>query len=123
MPKRTAGRARAGSALAVAVTTSIGLLAMASPAAAARAATSASWDAGCTTVTVESNKDISNIVYRINGIDTKVELDDGTHVYQLPGTATDVWVKSGNNHSGDGPGYGQHVARPAGCDAGGGPPL
>lgn len=93
----------------------IGVLGAATPTLAAPAATSADWHFDCTTVTVDSSKDISNIVYRLNGIDTKIEFEDGTNTYQLPGGVTDVWVKSGNNHSGDGPGYGEHFSQPDIC--------
>jgi hypothetical protein len=109
--------------LAITAVASLGLLGTASPALARPAQTSATWDAGCTAVVVDSTKDISNIVYRIDGADTKIELHGSFHAYELPGTATDVWVKSGNNLSGDGPGYGEHHARPAACDTSGGPRL
>jgi len=102
----------------VAITvTSASLLGTVSPALAAKAkaTTSADWNYSCTEVTVESSKDISNIVYRIDGVDTKIEFKDGTTTYMLPGDATDIWIKSGNNKSGDGPGYGEHHEMPANC--------
>ena len=73
-------------------------------------------------VVIESGKDISNIVYRVDGTDTKIELEDGTNIFTVPGDTTDVWVKSGNNKSGDGSGYGVHHARPASCDITNDPP-
>jgi hypothetical protein len=108
--------------LAAIAITSVGVLGAAAPAGAARAETSAEWTAGCTTVVATSTKDISNVVYRVDGVDTRIELAGGFHTILLPGAATDVWVKSGNNRSGDGPGYGEHHARPATCDGGGPPP-
>lgn len=91
------------------------IVATASPAFAAPAETTASWQTDCSSVLVNSSKDISNLVYRINGVDTKIEFKDGTKFYVLPGTATDVWVKSGNNKSGDGSGYGEHFAASNSC--------
>jgi len=66
-------------------------------------------DGGCDLVTVVSDKDISNIVVRVGGVDTKIEFGDGTNEYVFSAIdATDVWVKAGNNKSGDGSGYGEH---------------
>ncbi len=68
-------------------------------------------DGSCDTITVVSSKDISNIVVRIDGVDTKVEFRDGVKVFDIDADGvSDVWVKSGNNKSGDGPGYGEHFA-------------
>ncbi len=68
-------------------------------------------DGSCDTITVVSSKDISNIVVRIDGVDTKVEFSDGVKVFDVDADGvSDVWVKSGNNKSGDGPGYGEHFA-------------
>ena len=77
---------------------------------------SADWFETCSVVSASSTKDISNVVYRVDGEDTKIEFTDGTTEVMLPGDATDVWIKSGNNHSGDGSGYGEHFARPDHCD-------
>jgi hypothetical protein len=68
-------------------------------------------------ITVLTCKDLSNVV---------LELDDGTHhkIEGLHGKRNDfqspeehvivgVWVKSGANHSGDGPGYGERFDAPA----------
>jgi hypothetical protein len=73
----------------------------------------------CDTITVVSCKDLSNVV---------VECADGTHqktegLHGQDGTFTctgeqegqeivGVWVKSGNNASGDGPGYGERFDAP-----------
>ncbi len=57
---------------------------------------------------VHSTKGISNIV--IKDCDenvTKIEFRDEIHSYTLPAGVEYVWVKSGNNKSGDGPGYGE----------------
>ncbi len=71
-------------------------------------------DGACELVTVVSDKDISNIVIRVDGVDTKIEFGDGVNEYVFSAIdATDVWVKAGNNKSGDGPGYGEHFD--AGC--------
>lgn len=62
----------------------------------------------CTELQINSSKEISNIVYEIDGVEVKIE-DIGSHSYTFPDGAdiTTVWVKSGNNKSGDGPGYGE----------------
>ena len=71
-------------------------------------------DITCEGITVISDKDISNIVMRIDGVDTKIEFGDGVNQYEFSATGvSDVWVKAGNNKSGDGPGYGEHFD--AGC--------
>lgn len=80
------------------------------------AVTEASWDYGCAIVLVSSDKDISNVVYRIDGTDVKIEFNDGITSVVLPGTATDVWIKSGSFRSDDGSGYGSHHQRPQSCD-------
>ncbi len=95
-----------------------GAAAIAAPALAAPAANaSADWFETCSVVIVESDKDISNVVYRLDGEDIKIEFEDGTNHLVLPGRTSDVWVKSGNNRSGDGPGYGERFSRPDACDA------
>lgn len=74
----------------------------------------------CSEITVYTCKDLSNVV---------VEYEDGTrqrfegltgHVNAFAGTGANagkrvvrVWVKAGNNASGDGPGYGERVEAPA----------
>jgi len=88
----------------------------AAPGAAGVGTTSAVWNGDCSVVTTYSTKDISNLVYRIDGVDYRIEFQDGTHEYHLPGDATDVWIKAGNNKSDLGPGYGQHYSRPDSCD-------
>ena len=57
---------------------------------------------------IKSSKDISNIVIKdcYDNV-TKIEFRDGTHDYDLDGNVNMVWVKAGNNKSGDGPGYGE----------------
>lgn len=70
----------------------------------------------CNTITVLTCKDLSNVV---------LELEDGTrkrfeglsgHVntFEAPGGASvlGAWVKAGNNHGGEGPGYGERFAAP-----------
>ncbi len=66
-------------------------------------------------IVITSTKDLSNIVYRMptedGYMDTKIDdLEGMSYTLQLEGdmTITDLWVKSGNNASGSGPGYGQH---------------
>jgi hypothetical protein len=57
---------------------------------------------------ITSAKDISNIVIKdCDGNVTKIEFRDGTNEYDLGGNVDMVWVKAGNNKSGDGPGYGE----------------
>jgi hypothetical protein len=77
---------------------------------AAPATVTLAYDCAEATVTVTSSKDLSNIVYQIDGSRTRLDELSGT-VYvidldTLEGLET-TWVKSGNNRSGDGPGYGQ----------------
>lgn len=91
-------------------------LLLAGAASAGTGTVNATWD--CYSVTVTSTKDISNLVYTVDGVDIKVEFGDGTHTYVLDGAATDVWIKAGNNKSGDGPGYGQHFSKPDYCGGG-----
>jgi hypothetical protein len=70
-------------------------------------------------IMITSTKDLSNIVYRVTMpdgqyYDTKLDYLEGmTYTLQIEGLeegamVSDLWVKSGNNKSGDGPGYGQH---------------
>ena len=78
--------------------------------------TSAEWDATCSVVVASSSKDISNVVYMIEGAEHRMEFSDGTKTLQLPGEITDLWIKAGNNKSGHGAGYGEHYSRPDQCD-------
>lgn len=64
----------------------------------------------CGVFKITSSKDISNIVYRVDGVDTKLDELSGRMYILEESNVTDIWVKSGNNHSGDGPGYGEHFA-------------
>lgn len=75
----------------------------------------------CDTVTVEACKELSNVVLDYGDAEEKLECLPGKTA-TLTGTAPleGVWVKAGNNASGDGPGYGQYFQAPAGgCDDGG----
>ena len=64
----------------------------------------------CGIYEITSSKDLSNIVYRVGGVDTKIEpLSGKTYLLEIE-DVTDIWVKSGCNTSGDGPGYGEHFA-------------
>jgi hypothetical protein len=69
-------------------------------------------------IVITSTKDLSNIVYRVSMLedgsyyDTKIDCLEGMdYMLQVEveegSSVTDLWVKSGNNKSGDGPGYGQ----------------
>ena len=78
--------------------------------------TNAEWDGNCSVVVASSTKDISNVVYMIDGAEHRIEFADGTNTLQLPGEITDLWIKAGNNKSGQGSGYGEHYARPDRCD-------
>lgn len=59
---------------------------------------------------ITSSKQLSNIVYSDGQDHTRIEFGDDTavsqYLLQAEGVRT-IWVKSGANHSGDGPGYGQ----------------
>jgi hypothetical protein len=60
---------------------------------------------------VYSTKAISNIVTEdCSGVRTRTEFRDGVHNYDVPDGVVVVWVKAGNNKSGEGPGYGERVA-------------
>lgn len=94
----------------ITLTTGLSLL-LASPALAKNPNSVANVDVeftSCTEIQITSSKDISNIVYEIDGVHVKIE-DIDTETFTLPnaGDVTTVWVKSGNNKSGDGPGYGE----------------
>jgi len=78
--------------------------------------THAEWSSDCSVVVASSTKDISNVVFMIDGVEHRIEFEDGTHELELPGEITDLWIKAGNNKSGHGPGYGQHYAQPTGCE-------
>ena len=80
------------------------------------AETDASFAANNRSVTATSTKDLSNVV---------LELDSGRHVkyeglsgergnFTSPGgdKIRGIWIKSGSNASGDGPGYGEYHANP-----------
>jgi uncharacterized repeat protein (TIGR01451 family) len=79
------------------------------PASAAPATVEVEVDCDTGMIRIVSSKDISNIVYEVDGVETKIEFDDvETKTYELPlDSITTIWVKSGNNKSGDGPGYGE----------------
>lgn len=62
----------------------------------------------CGVIQINSSKDLSNIVYRVDGVDTKIEMISGPSFILHAENVTDIWVKSGCNKSGDGPGYGEH---------------
>lgn len=95
---------------ALAIGAGLALTAGFSPAYAAPATITLDYDCAEGDVTVTSSKDLSNIVYQVDGERTRI--DDLTgQVYvidldTLEGLET-TWVKSGNNLSGDGPGYGE----------------
>ena len=112
-PTRSRTRAVLAAAAFVSLSGGIATAVLAQP----TGTTSATWSADCSTVTVTSTKDISNIVFVVDGFETKIEFADGTNTFDLDGAASDVWVKAGNNKSGDGSGFGEHYARPASCDS------
>lgn len=94
-----------GAGLTVAATTA--------PANAAPATVTVAYDCAEATITVTSSKNLSNIVYQVDGTRTRLdELTGKVYVIDLDtleGLQT-TWVKSGNNHSGDGPGYGERFS-------------
>lgn len=70
-------------------------------------------------ILVTSEKRISNIVYRVGNDYTRLapikaeRTEDGLYVFAFEVPDVDVvWVKAGNNASGDGPGYGEAFFRP-----------
>lgn len=85
------------------------LAALAIPVSAAEADIDIQLDCESGVIEASSSKNISNIVYSVDGDHSKIEFDDpGPYSYTLglDGVST-VWVKSGSNESGDGPGYGE----------------
>lgn len=72
-----------------------------------------------TSIYVESSKDLSNVVLEFsNGQRYKFDdLSGHTGTFEGVGSneglfITNAWIKSGTNHSGDGPGYGESFANP-----------
>jgi hypothetical protein len=68
------------------------------------------YDCAAGTATITSTKDSSNVVVSVNGVETKTdELTGQTYVVDLESLENldTIWVKSGNNATDDGPGYGQ----------------
>lgn len=102
----------------------LGIFALSSTALAGRYADiEVTWSDDCSTVTVDSTKELSNIVVRLDGAlddgseDDKTEYGGGVYTVDLDATdITVVWVKSGANASGDGPGYGERFELPEDCD-------
>lgn len=81
------------------------------------AVVNATFACGNTSVEVTSTKDLSNVVLRLSdGRDVKhVGLHGNSKTFVAPDgtTITAVFIKSGDNPSGEGPGYGQRVNAPA----------
>lgn len=76
----------------------------------------------CDSVTATSSKDLSNLVVVLtDGTTTREVKLDGlsghSYTYDPPAgwTVVAVYVKSGANHSGDGPGYGERIDSDATC--------
>lgn len=81
-----------------------------------------SYDCDTGDVTITSSKDISNVVISVGGERTKYDdLSGREYVVDLDTLEglDGLWVKSGNNKSGDGPGYGEYFSFDYGasCDA------
>jgi len=70
----------------------------------------------CDSITVYTCKDLSNVVIELeNGERQRVEgLQGQINSFSVPAgqTIVGVWVKAGNNKSGDGPGYGERFDAP-----------
>ena len=80
------------------------------------ATVTAEWTA-CGVVEITSSKDISNVVFSCEGSETKIDnLSGKTYTLSQDCDVDSVWVKSGNNKSGDGPGYGERFDRPTDTD-------
>jgi hypothetical protein len=83
-----------------------------SPAVAKPAVVDVEIDCDAGLILITSSKDLSNIVYSMGGEHFKLDdLYGYTFALDLEGIET-VWVKSGNNQSGDGPGYGERFDIP-----------
>ena len=112
-------RASTRGIIAVAVATGCVVVATADVASAAPADVDVTYDCDSGTVTVTSDKNISNIVVSVDGVHTKTpDLTGLTYVFGLESLEglDSVWVKSGNNQSGDGPGYGERFDFDIDCD-------
>ncbi len=72
---------------------------------------SAAWS--CSEVCATSNKDLSNIVRDVGGTHVKTDNLSGATLCLDSTDVSTLWVKSGCNASGDGPGYGERFDRPA----------
>lgn len=120
------------SLVAASAAAALGLLVPAAPGMASAAEVTVTWEITpadtrggedtCDDPTIVSSKDISNLVYVIDGETFTIEFSDeeqGTE-YTIDGAVTEVWVKSGNNKSGDGSGLGEHFEAPCGDGGGGG---
>lgn len=86
------------------------VLASATSAVAKPADVEVEFSSGCSSVEVWSSKDLSNVVIvTFDGEVFRFEDLDGMHGEFAPddGRIERVYVKSGNNHSGEGPGYGE----------------
>ena len=120
------------SLVAASAAAAFGLLVPAAPSMARPATVTVTWEVTdpdprggggtCEDPTIVSDKDISNLVYVIGGETFTIEFTDDEQdtEYTIEGAVTEVWVKSGNNTSDDGPGLGQYFDSP--CDDGGGDP-
>lgn len=107
---RRAGRAALVAIGGIAVSAGTVIGAGLAPAQAAPAQVTVDYDCEEATITVTSSKNISNIVWLVDGNHERV-IDLAVQPYvvdleTLEGLES-VWVKSGNNFSGDGPGYGE----------------
>lgn len=119
-PTTAGGRVNA---IAVLVIGSVLLLLAAIPAQAAGDDAHITADITCDAVEVTSSKDISNVVVRYaDGTTERFEkLSGRTWSVDLDQPIDGLWVKSGDNKSGDGPGYGQWF--PSDADCGGQEPV
>ena len=100
--------------------------AFAAPAAAAEASVDATFRSDCTVVDVTSSRhSLSNVVLRFEDGDQKFEgLGGKTYAKTFSGTGgytgdaiEGVFVKAGDNASGEGPGYGEWIPAPDSCTA------
>jgi hypothetical protein len=68
----------------------------------------------CDSITVYTCKDLSNVVIELeDGTRVRVEgLNGQVNTFSNGQRVVGVWVKAGNNKSGDGPGYGERVDAP-----------
>lgn len=119
--RTTTGAGRVAAAVLAAAGLALATLSAAPAAADPRPTITVDYDCDTGGIAITSSKDISNVVVSVDGVHQKHDdLTGHEYVVDLDSLADldGLWVKSGNNKSGDGPGYGEYFAfdHDATCD-------